>query len=150
MIPMKLLYALLNIYLFIDRRERFAVTGFIFYGDKVLLVRHRYGNPNWTPPGGFIKKNEKPADGLQREIYEEVGIELSKVVLMSTLRDSRPHKNITVHRFYARANSPECIIDEIEIKEAGWFAPEEVGELDASADEHLMQAIKYHKQYATV
>lgn len=141
LVPMRLLYWLLNAYLFFDRRERFAVTGFIFNGSDLLLVRHSYGNQSWSPPGGFIQKNEDATEGLRREIREEVGLVLESIHHMGTFKDSRPHKNVTVHRFVARTNSRKCIIDGLEIREARWFSPEEIEELEIAGDEYLRQAI---------
>lgn len=143
-IPIKLLYFLVRVYLFIDRRERFAASAVIFYQDKVLLVRHRYGDSSWTMPGGFIYSEESPEEGLRREIREEVGLGLSLIELLSTDRDERPQHNVTVHRFYAQAKSEECIIDELEIKEARWFEIEEIQSLQVASDPHLKRAIKHH------
>lgn len=149
MVPIRLLHLMLRVYLFIDRRERFAVSGFIFYKNKILLVRHSYGSSDWTPPGGFIKKGEDPEGGLRREIKEEVGLDLLSVKLMSVDSDVRPHHNVTVYRFYAHSESERCIIDELEIKDARWFGRDEINELPISKDPYLKRAIAYNEQHVT-
>jgi 8-oxo-dGTP diphosphatase len=42
---------------------------------QVLLVRAAYRR-NWSLPGGLLDKGETPAEGLRREVREEVGIEV--------------------------------------------------------------------------
>lgn len=39
----------------------------------VLLVRHSY-RTDWGLPGGFLKRDEHPADAASREAFEELGI----------------------------------------------------------------------------
>lgn len=141
---MRALYLLFGIYMFFDRRRRFAVTGFIFFGNELLLVRHSYGNPNWLPVGGFIKVEEGAEEGLRREVREEVGLELERVASIGQAHDKR--RNITIFRFYAQARSRECIIDELEIVEAKWFSIEEADRLCGKNDPFFYKAINHHKQ----
>ncbi len=56
-----------------------GVTG-VFLDDnkKILLVKHSYRNTNqWSLPGGYIKSGEHPKEGLEREVKEETGFEVS-------------------------------------------------------------------------
>jgi 8-oxo-dGTP diphosphatase len=41
----------------------------------VLLVAQRH-SPGWALPGGLLRRGETPADGVVREVEEEVGIVL--------------------------------------------------------------------------
>ncbi len=43
--------------------------------DSVLLVRHTYSS-GWYLPGGGIKKHEPIADGLKRELWEEISFKV--------------------------------------------------------------------------
>jgi len=43
--------------------------------SQILLLEHRFRIPApWGLPGGFLQRNETPADGLKREILEETGL----------------------------------------------------------------------------
>jgi len=54
--------------------------------DKKTLMMHRNKRPDdfhygkWIPPGGKIKQGEKPEEGIKREVLEETGLKLKKVV----------------------------------------------------------------------
>lgn len=45
-------------------------------GSRLLLVRPTYRN-GWLPPGGFLGRAEEPADALQRELEEELGLQMT-------------------------------------------------------------------------
>lgn len=45
--------------------------------NQVLLVEHVYhADEPWGLPGGWLERNEPPAQGVQREILEETGMEV--------------------------------------------------------------------------
>jgi 8-oxo-dGTP pyrophosphatase MutT (NUDIX family) len=43
---------------------------------KVYVVKNWYGNGKWGLPGGGIEESESDAEGLQREVKEELGYDL--------------------------------------------------------------------------
>lgn len=53
-----------------------SVTGVVIKNNKVLLVRHTYGNGKGMliVPGGYVNYNETPQEALKREFLEEVNI----------------------------------------------------------------------------
>ncbi len=53
-----------------------TVAGYIFNGDKVLLIHHAKLDL-WLPVGGHIDPNETPDMALVREIKEEVNLDVS-------------------------------------------------------------------------
>ncbi len=53
-----------------------GVVGVCVEGDRVLLARHRVGDPRWRLPGGFLQANETVADCLGRELREELGADV--------------------------------------------------------------------------
>jgi 8-oxo-dGTP diphosphatase len=56
-----------------------GVTGiFVDNQNKILLVKHSYrGTDTWSLPGGYVKAGEHPEEGLEREVKEETGLEVS-------------------------------------------------------------------------
>ena len=56
-----------------------GVTGIFLDNQKrILLVKHSYrGEGRWSLPGGYLKAGEHPLEGLEREVKEETGFEVS-------------------------------------------------------------------------
>ena len=54
-----------------------GVVGVCVEGDRVLLARHRVGDPRWRLPGGFLQAHETIVECLQRELREELGCQIA-------------------------------------------------------------------------
>lgn len=56
------------------RRVRTGAKALLVGSDQALLVqeRHADGSTFWTLPGGGLRAQERPADGLRRELAEEL------------------------------------------------------------------------------
>ncbi|MBQ3049267.1 MAG: NUDIX hydrolase [Oscillospiraceae bacterium] len=54
----------------------YTVCGIVDISEKILLVRHTYGNAKdrILLPGGYVQENELPTVAVEREIFEETGI----------------------------------------------------------------------------
>ncbi len=57
----------------------FTVCGAVFIQNKILLVRHTYGNAKdrILLPGGYVLENELPTNAIVREIREETSVNTS-------------------------------------------------------------------------
>jgi len=106
--------------------ETFGVRTLIFKDNKILLVRHRYGNL-WVMPGGQIDKNENPEIAALRELKEEVGIVGHKIdYQLGYYKNTTGGKNDNVYcfvmtNFEIKQNFKPRLIDFLEIGEMGWF-----------------------------
>jgi len=54
--------------------HRVAVNAYLLYKNRFLLLRRLNEPQIWGPPGGRLRKNENPVEGLVREIFEETGL----------------------------------------------------------------------------
>ena len=89
---------------------------------ELLLVRHAYVNRDlFLLPGGGIGRRETPQAAAAREIQEELGIGISRLVLVSTHISVGEGRNDTVYLFNAKAEG-EPAPDGVELIEARFFA----------------------------
>ena len=91
-------------------------------GGRVLLLQHAFRpGSGWGIPGGFLAQGEQPEEALRRELREEVGLELecAELAFVRTLKSAGQVEVI----FRCRPRG-EPRPQSMEIKQAGWFAPE--------------------------
>jgi 8-oxo-dGTP pyrophosphatase MutT (NUDIX family) len=115
-----------------------------FYGEKVLLVRHR-AHHLWVFPGGGIKSGELPEKAATREFYEETGFIIDSVINSNSKKDNilkffgefqntKDDKNDVVYLFNSNLDDNQNIsfpenstplkknfLDFLEIAEIRWF-----------------------------
>jgi ADP-ribose pyrophosphatase YjhB (NUDIX family) len=65
---------------------------------RILLIR-RADNHKWAMPGGALEVGETPAEGIQREVFEETGVRCRAVALVGVF-DSRLCGSVTRHHMY--------------------------------------------------
>lgn len=56
--------------------HKVAVTAYIIKNDKFLLLKRNTNPLIWAPPGGHLKRDENPNDGIKREIKEETNLDI--------------------------------------------------------------------------
>lgn len=97
---------------------------------KVLLVRHSYGRPVWTLPGGGITRGEDGAAAARREFAEELQCPLADLQLLTRFVRDNAGSHDQRHVFTARlAGTP--VADMREIVEATLFKPDALPERTA-------------------
>src|SRR5579875_1019747 len=69
-------YNVLRVYWFVRRPEVRGVKCVLTKGDRVLLVRHTYGDRRWDLPGGRMRRDEPAVNTARREMQEELGVEI--------------------------------------------------------------------------
>lgn len=122
--------------------QKNAVAIIVNDDNKVLLLKRadvaKIWQPNkWSLVGGAIEKGETPEKACKREIKEETGLEIEKLVDAFTIQR---HKDSIEHLFTCRYSGEltDVTLDR-ENSKYGWFGIEEIDYLDTVP--HLMEYI---------
>jgi len=106
---------------------RFAVTAGAIISDdngRVLLLKHRFRpGSGWGLPGGFIEKDEQPADAIRRELREEIEMEISEPEVFAVRAFKEPKQIEIVFCCQALGDTGT---KNFEIQYAGWFQLDEL------------------------
>ncbi|MBA2933191.1 NUDIX domain-containing protein [Sphingomonas sp. CGMCC 1.13654] len=110
----------------IRRPRTLGVRALVLDGEeRVALVKHTY-LPNWYLPGGGVKRRERFADALARELREEIGLtEFRLDRMLGIYRNGSEGKDDHVVIYVVRIRTATADIrpaDALEIEAAGWFA----------------------------
>lgn len=102
-----------------------SVVAIVINSKNEILVLDHYIRPGatWGLPGGFIEPDEYPEKAIAREIFEETGLELENVDL-KLVRTVNRH----IEMLYTATAEGEVELKEKEIRDFGWFAPEDIPE----------------------
>ena len=109
-----------------------AAIMLVWYEDRCLLARQ----PGW-PEGmhsvlaGFIEPGESLEGCVEREIREEVGIEVTDIRYHSS--QPWPFPQSLMVGFTARALDTDLDLDREEIESAAWYSREELNTLPPGA-----------------
>ncbi|HDR7515703.1 NUDIX hydrolase [Bacillus mobilis] len=68
------------------------VTGILIADEKVLLVKQKVANRNWSLPGGRVENGETLEEAMIREMREETGLEvkIKKLLYVCDKPDASP------------------------------------------------------------
>jgi len=109
-------------------RRRIGTKLLVTDGDRVLLVREQRddGSTFWTLPGGGVEADESLAEGLRREIDEELQCDcvVGQLVTICTYRHtSRPNTETVYGVFDGKLRSSPAPNTEEGITGCEWHAP---------------------------
>ena len=112
-----------------------AVVAFVTCQGRVLLIQ-RAVDPEkgkWAMPGGYMDAGEIAEEALQRELLEEVGLEIDIAALLGThslfytQKDGQQENVGVVLAYHASPKSGqlEQLFCQDDVMNAGWFLPNE-------------------------
>ena len=107
---------------FVRRPSIVASAAIIERNDRVLLIRHTYGDRQlWHLPGGLVNPGEDVGGAAVREVLEETGMVLHGSQFVATFNLFDNYRSVTLHIYHGRAVGA-LKIDPHEISEAAWFS----------------------------
>jgi len=89
-------------------------------GPEILLTRKREWQRNrYGVVAGFIEYGESAEEAVNREVFEETGIEINNLKYITTQFWPFPYQIMI--GFLADYSAGELKVDRCELEEAGWF-----------------------------
>lgn len=122
---LRLGFDLLTIYWALFKVTTIGVRVLVENEGKVLLIKHSYRDGYYFPGGGVRRGEEFNHAGI-REIFEETGLVIDKLQLVSVYRNFLENKNncVLIYRAGKVINPDELKADGVEITEAIWVDPQ--------------------------
>ncbi len=98
-------------------------------GDaRILLARnHRFPTGRYSVLAGYVEPGETLEECAQREVCEEIGIDITNIRYFGS--QPWPFPNSLMIGFTADYASGEITLEESELADAQWFAPDELPNL---------------------
>jgi len=93
----------------------------ITHNGKILLTQRdkkRHMGGKWEFPGGKIENGESIEEGLMREIFEELGIEIELGNFVCTVVHQYPEKKIKLHAYICKPKKTD--LKPTEHEELAW------------------------------
>lgn len=122
-----------------------VVAAIIVNNNKILCVqrglnKYDYISYKWEFPGGKIEERESKEKAIEREIDEELGIQITVEKQFITVEHQYDHFHITMHSFICTSNNLNIQLREhIDFK---WLLVDELLYLDwAAADIPIVRAL---------
>ncbi len=120
-----------------------VTAGIIFHNEKVLITRRKldaHQGGLWEFPGGKQELGETLEDCLQRELKEEIDIEVMNVKAVATFRYRYPDKEVELHFFSCTLNEGEP--KALECLEWAWVPRQELLSYDfPAADQPILKQL---------
>lgn len=122
-----------------------VVAAIIKNGQKILCAQRGpakldYIGYKWEFPGGKVEDGESLEHAIQREIQEELKLEVTAKKLYITVSHQYPDFHITMHAFICDSDSLDITLTEHHATK--WLLPNELKSLDwAEADIPIVEKI---------
>lgn len=94
-----------------------VVAGIIFFEDQILCVQRPknkldYISEKFEFPGGKIENNETNIDALNRELFEELNLNVDIKNFFFTVIHQYPDFELTMHSYLCEVKSKEVVLNE--------------------------------------
>jgi ADP-ribose pyrophosphatase YjhB (NUDIX family) len=108
-----------------------GVGGVVFHNEKVLLVKLTYGpaEGKWLIPGGLVDCGETLQEAVEREIYEEAGVQVHPVGIIGLRSMIRARDQLTdLYCIFLceLVSSPDLQNSDEEIADVRWIPLDEL------------------------
>lgn len=127
-----------------NTRKRIEVVAAIILDEgKIFATQRGYGEfkDGWEFPGGKMEQGENPEQALEREIREELDVEIEVGQLFDTVEYDYPSFHLTMHCFLCTIKSGELVLKEHEA--AKWLNKESLNSVEwLPADLGLIEKLK--------
>ncbi len=106
-----------------------VVKALILNGNKILIIRRgnaeEFRSGEWDLPGGKLSFGESPIESIQRETFEETGLDIEIIKPLDTWTFFRDEEQVIGITFLAKPTSNNISIGK-EHTEYKWIHPEEI------------------------
>ena len=110
-----------------------VVAGVIESGGKILVCQRRRGDTfelMWEFPGGKLEAGETPAEGLARELLEELGVEAEVGAELFRTEHRYAELSEPIELIFMAATADVRAIRNIIFEQIEWRAAPSLGELN--------------------
>jgi len=105
---------------------------------RLLLLRQPH-RPGWSLPGGLLDRGESAAQAVQRELREEIGLEVQVGRPVTVVVDAALRRVDVLYRLRVDSELGERVGGEA--TSARWMRPEEIDEMDGPTAQILQAAL---------
>ena len=125
-----------------------VVAAIIEHDNKYLCMQRNkskfaYTSYKFEFPGGKVEPGEQNHEALERELREEMDMEISisEQDYLMTINHTYPDFSITMHAYLCRVQNPKFVMKEH--VDAKWMLAEDMPSLDwAEADFEILEKLK--------
>ena len=124
--------------------------GVVFNQEGKILLVKEHRSQKWTFPGGWVDVGDTPSSGVEREVREESGYQVSatKLLIVADRNLRYPPSRFHIYKlfFLCELNGGEAALSH-ETDGVGFFAEDELPELDLGRTSayHLARCFEYYR-----